>query len=148
MYTPPSSPKNIETFISQTIDTKFKFDQELEKKFNNCMYTKSPFGAIGSKPQNWFKKTTLPPGYHGNLFVDTNSHEFGQTKKVRNQMMSMTDQNQRILELANSFDSKGNLKIRTPDNFEENGKRSISFQSFDMLNISETNRRLNDYNVR
>ena len=63
-------------------------------------------------------------------------------------MMSMTEQNQRILELANSFDSKGNLKIRTPDNFEENGKRSISFQSFDMLNISETNRRLNDYNVR
>lgn len=145
MYTPPPSPRNVETFISQTIDTKFKFDQELEKKFNNCMYSKSPFGAIGSKPQNWFKKPTT--GFHeGNLFVDT-SHEFG-TKQARNQMMSMTEQNQRVLELANSFDSKGNLKIRSPDNFEENGKRSMSFQSFDMLNITETNRKLDDYDVR
>ena len=101
LVAPENSPRKYFDFINQVRDTRRKFDRELDIKFSNCVYTKSPFGAIGTIPPSWLKRKNVPK---------------------LNIVKNLADMD------AQYADESHWPTLLTPDDFEKNGKPSKPYQ--------------------
>ncbi|MGB2313453.1 MAG: hypothetical protein ACPH4K_08530 [Flavobacteriaceae bacterium] len=101
---PPTSPVSDISYINQATDRNILFRQEMDHRFNNCVYQTNPWGAIGSRRPN----NTLTRGSRAFDRIEDN-------KEINKMILNHN--------LRNAIE---NINIElTPEELELNGRPSV-----------------------